>query len=755
MAISFTVSGNYTLDESSGIQNGVDGTPSGSPRPDSDITLATLQTDASAFYNYLFGNGAGELALDSTFSGNVGAAESSATLINATSSSNIGTLALTTSSGGAFDGTQDSGLMTTSGHEIYLVSALNGQAVLGKYDSDGNGSLDSYAYAVYMKPDGALDTNVNAQLFSVTFTAISNPTAGNTAAAYDEAVDLLQNVYVHASSSLQVNFDNMPSGANLFNDAAESAAGGGIIVFGMNPVINNGTTKYTNASDTIQTSQGGAGATIGVDNQMFNPGNGAYFTFVNDILNDFYAGPGGTLTETEADYAKNMKYASLIESTGASIDISQIQNQSDLAGMTITAYELSQAWQGVDLLSHRGEGSPVTIDAVKVYASDHTTVLESYSSGAEANLSQVINISITNGIASVTGLNSGYIVEWHTTSDHNQVLIQDTAGKFDLGGFGITSGSSQTTSLAGHAYAEDSGPAMTGHALPADDFVQVANAVNSTDTNSFTLAPGTDGLSSATGLGYTIVGSADTSGDYTWAYNDSSHTSITESYKGSALFSLSLNSATGGYTMTMLGTLPYSSLDLDTNNIKAGGPTGSIDVGTLNNGGDYVEIGGTYNNGTAGQVNASNANVGVNNGNLDSGESLSFSLFSSTGTLIPFYGLNMGTKTAQGATYHLYGVLDSDHTTVVDLGIQSLSKGGEITYSGNVLLDSIVVTETSGNAVKIGLAGVHLLLPPADTGFHFTAQLTDGDGDYAQLGFNAYVDGDGGGVDHSGVLFPA
>jgi hypothetical protein len=262
---------------------------------------------------------------------------------------------------------------------------------------------------------------------------------------------------------------------------------------------------------------------------------------------------------------------------------------------------------------------------------------------------------------------------------------------------------------------------------------------------------------------FTITGS-DTSGDYTWVYGSggTDQSTIIESYKGSQLFSLALDSSTGGYTMTMLGTLPYSQLNLDANNIKAGGPTGSIDVGTLNDGGDYVQITGTVNNtggqlnGTAGGVNASNGNVGVVNGNLDGGEALSFSLFTPANVLVPVYGLDMGTKTAQGASYHLYGILDSDHSTVVDLGTQSLAKGGTIHYAGNVLLDSIIVEETAGNAVKIGLAGVHLLLPPADAGFHFTAQLADGDGDTVSSSFNVYIDGNNDGtVDTAHVLFPA
>jgi hypothetical protein len=93
----------------------------------------------------------------------------------------------------------------------------------------------------------------------------------------------------------------------------------------------------------------------------------------------------------------------------------------------------------------------------------------------------------------------------------------------------------------------------------------------------------------------------------------------------------------------------------------------------------------------------------------------------------------------------------------VDLGTDGspLAKGGVIHYAGNDLLDAIIVEETAGNAVKIGLSGIHLLVAPEDAGFNFTAQLTDGDGDYATMPFTAYIDGNGGGVDHSLVGFPA
>jgi hypothetical protein len=272
-----------------------------------------------------------------------------------------------------------------------------------------------------------------------------------------------------------------------------------------------------------------------------------------------------------------------------------------------------------------------------------------------------------------------------------------------------------------------------------------------TASDSFTTYnAGHDGVGS-----FTIVGPPDGTGDYTWAYGSGGTdlSTIIESYKGSQLFSLHLDSSTGGYTMTMLGTLPFSSLNLDANNIKAGGPTGSIDVGTINDGGDFVQISGLTNTtfnaglgtltGTTGAVNASNGNVGVNNGNLDSGEVLEFQLFApGSGTPIGFYGLDMGTKTASSSSYEIYGLFHSDGK-IHDLGAANspLLKGGVIHYAGTDLLDAIFVKETSGNAVKIGLAGVHLLLPPADAAFHYTAQLTDGDGDSVTAGFNVFIDG--------------
>ena len=493
MALTITIANEtFTLDENGGLQNGPDGTPVGSPRDDSDVAASTLPT---AFADYLFGTDPGELGLDNSFPTDVGVAASSSTLIHVTSGSPVATLGFTDADGNAFDGTQSSGFFTDGGQEIFLMSSPDGQTVLGMYDSgDVDPDLDSVAFAVYMQTDGTLGTDEYAQLWSVTFVALANPVAGDdtTDNAFDDAVDLLQNVYIHATGALDIKFDNMPSSANLFNDAAENASGGGIFVFGRDVDV-SGSGKYTNASDTIHTSQGGDGATIGVNNQMFDPGEGAYFTFVTDIDDRYLSGLKNGLSSTEADYQQNMLYDSLIDSRGASVRISQTQGN-NAAGMTITAYDLASSYQGSQLIAHSGENQ-VDIDKVYVWDSTHTNLLESYTLGGPGDdgVSGTIDIAVTDGVASLTGLDDGMIVEWHTVSDHNQVLIEDTAGAWDLGGFGITQGAESTESLAGVAYVEDDHPSFTA---PISDGA-VDYSGGDSDTHTLNEDGGTDGIASS------------------------------------------------------------------------------------------------------------------------------------------------------------------------------------------------------------------------------------------------------------------
>ena len=102
-----------------------------------------------------------------------------------------------------------------------------------------------------------------------------------------------------------------------------------------------------------------------LNNQMFDPGDGAKFTFVKNPVADFLAGAPNGLDQNEADDADNIQYTGgTIETNSAFVRISQIQGNS-AATMRITALDIADSPQGRDLIS--AAGSPVAITAIRVF----------------------------------------------------------------------------------------------------------------------------------------------------------------------------------------------------------------------------------------------------------------------------------------------------------------------------------------------------------------------------------------------------
>jgi hypothetical protein len=278
---------------------------------------------------------------------------------------------------------------------------------------------------------------------------------------------------------------------------------------------------------------------------------------------------------------------------------------------------------------------------------------------------------------------------------------------------------------------DDDGPGITGQpqgSLTPNNLV-VANTVGANDSSSYSLTPGADGQKS-----FAIVGPADSSGDFQWTYNAGTTSAITGTYKGANLYSLSLN-ANGSYTFTMLGTIPNSTLNLNTDEIKAGGPdTFFIDVGALEND-QFVRL-----TGSPDPINESNAFVGVKNGNFDAGETMTFTLHEANGTQLSFLGLVIGSKSAQEASYNFVANKLGGGTVT---GSVSVAKGESLVIdpAGDVLLTSIVLTKVSGQATKIGLGDIDILVPAPDVVLDFGVRLTDGDDDFVGANFTASIDG--------------
>ena len=221
-------------------------------------------------------------------------------------------------------------------------------------------------------------------------------------------------------------------------------------------------------------------------------------------------------------------------------------------------------------------------------------------------------------------------------------------------------------------------------------------------------------------------------------------TAITGTYKGTDLYTLVLDSNTGGYTFTMTGELPGSTLDLSPDEvIKAGSPDNPIlEIGAAQND-DFVRMTANSTVGN-GNINESHGFVGVDNGNLDGGESLTFTLHEADGDLITFEGIQIGTKSAQGGTYTFVAHIAGGGLTDTVTGTETVKKNEAIvidaTDLGGETIDFIELTKVSGPATKIGIGDIHIIVPPVDVQLGFAVELKDGDNDPVTKSFVVDID---------------
>lgn len=494
MPISIAINGSVTLDESGALQDsGIAAPPE--DNNDSDVLLSTLPT---AFSDRLFV----DLALDDQFADDNGVAHSAGNYISLSGTGDVVSLGFTDSSGAALPvyGVDLVGsacnLTALDGGAITLFadSVLGNQVVYG-VDTQGH-----IVFAMYM--DVASDL-LSASVWTVQFEALDNPVDTN----HDDPLEMT-GLGVGAGTTTEFNFDELPSGANLFGMLGSGTSG--LIVFGTTTVLKNDGTYKNPGSDVIQTSQAGPNATIGINSQMFDAGESAYFTYVKNPDANFTS---SNLSPNEADDADNLLYGDgnaatddTIEATSAFLEVAQIQSGT-VASMSITAYDIDGSPQGRDLLLESG-GDAVAVTRVVVYAADGTTVLDDSDDPAGDNAN--ISFSFSGGVATVTGIEAGYRIEWYTSAPHDQVKIAGVTGKFDIGGFGVNEASSVSAPLTGVRF-EDDGPSvdleLAGDAelrvdestLPVMDSITAADLF-STNTADF----GTDGAG-ADGSVYALV----------------------------------------------------------------------------------------------------------------------------------------------------------------------------------------------------------------------------------------------------------
>src|SRR5262249_15483042 len=153
--------------------------------------------------------------------------------------------------------------------------------------------------------------------------------------------------------------------------------------------------------------------------QMFDPSEGAFFTYVNNPTT------GGT---KDAD---NINYNGYFQAKEAQAAISQTQGNGTVE-LTVQAFEITSPASGdptlgQDLINTAGTGSSVAITGVKIFNS----------TGQDVTNTGGRSFTINGGVADIKGLVAGDTFDWTTTSNHDQALISNVTGKWDIGAFNI------------------------------------------------------------------------------------------------------------------------------------------------------------------------------------------------------------------------------------------------------------------------------------------------------------------------------
>lgn len=666
------------------------------------------------------------------------------------------------------------------------ITSLSGDALYCVVDATGNFARIQDAGGVIYGAvgltgeviDNAVTHTASAGVQMVFFKPILHTDTGS----QDETINLGDALKVGADTAVTFNFEQLDAGNFLW--AAVGSGSSAMLITGrdLNVVDNGPPAKIGNIdkggndpSDAVNTSKAAA-TTIGVNAQHFAPtntGDGAtcVFTFVSGLASLELATPQYT-----GQNVKQIDYDDFVNVSSATINISQLTGGTT-ARMHFSFHEAGGGEgtanvDGVDHLAsaltpeegYTGANSYIGNQDDDSHLKDDTAVnigsvvingLEwFYDDASNGSLQGGIRVTITGNDVEVVGATAGDNIKVIAVNDpgnpldgtFNRINVQALQGSaaFDIGYISLDSGGLTSEDLGSHLYVDDDGPSI----LPSDDVskpnnLEVANETGASDSSLFVLDAGSDGQKS-----FRFTDTPDSTGDFRWSYVDASQTDIIGTYKGVNLYSVSLNS-NGTYTFTMLSELPGSTTGLTSTIIHAGGPTDTIDVAVAAPATGYARIVADSTVG-AGLVNASHGFVGVDNGNLDTNEQLTLSLFAADDSVIAFSGITIGTKSAQSCHYDYFVTMENgDFLQVGDDDL--VSKNGTITVmdpngADDNLIVAVTVFKVDGNAVKIGLGDIDFIFPPDDQQFTFNVEMKDGDDDAVSSSFTVDIDGDGDGL---------
>jgi Domain of unknown function (DUF5801) len=564
VALSININGTLELDQSSGLQDTGITTDDGN-----DIAYLSL---SSGFRTFL--SGLNITSDESNFASAVGAVNTAVnpgggtayvTVTGATAP--VTKLFFSASDGSQLSGQQafwdadnnsatpDVALQTVTGQNIYFWS-YNGGSYVVATTSNVAGQGDVVA-AFYLNPSS---DNTSASIEYVTFIPLLNPDTTNP----DDNVNFGKILNVSALSSLDFSLDNLPSGNFLFVDIGTSSAS--LLVSGLNPQLKADGSLSTHG-DSVNSSQGGTGATIGINDQHFDPGNTGVFSLVKGETGQ---NANGDLTATNIS---QLNYTDFINVSSAAVFISQVQGNpgtnytltldawtAGLGGKDSVTAVQQRSYLDNNLTTAPNDGTEGTSESAlrddsrsTIY---HVVVLDNNGMPvADATRGGASSSYVTfnsNGSVTVQHLNSQYTVQWYTdnpnTSDtvetFNRFWVTSNVGKLDIGKVSVIQSSTATTPVGQDLQAGDDAPTISFSGTPTnlqvDESALASGGLTHTLTTHaeenfatlFTKSFGTDGAATSNSTTYTLTG------------NTSGSTGLTDTLSGQVVVLVQTNATT-------------------------------------------------------------------------------------------------------------------------------------------------------------------------------------------------------------------
>jgi hypothetical protein len=697
MAVSISTSGFLRLDQTAGIQSG--GTLDKDDISLGQSTSPNIGPLPDTFESFLNGLTALNLANAATYGG---AQEDPAGsfITVATDGEPINDLFFSQADGTLFNGqvatytdaNDDTRNLTVAGSTapIHLYSFAGGDILIGSTEAPADvditnpASLDGsqVVFAYYLEENG---THTSADVWGVVFQPLEHVVDGDTAADHDDTLDFGDFLNVSATGNVSFDFDNLRSGKFLWVALGTESAGllltgrdlnvqttgrkDGLVVSGTN-----------DPSDAVNTSQGGTGATTGINNQMYTPGSTGVITFVTG----FDPLPTDAPDDAVGDNVKDIQYDGYINVTTAGVFISQTQGGGTV-NMTIGLYEADGDKSDPDLDVETGfnyigqEGgndnnSGAFIDdtgviVTTVVVMQGNTTVGTWTSGNDNTTIGGVTVDLDGNEAHVTGLTAGMevFVSSGSGDTFNRIQVSADAGTttFDIGRVDLTQAVTDVENIGGSVLIHDDGPGIAvdnatgtfvGSPLVAATDTWTHNAGTdelqsiSLTFDSYTIDGGT-AVSQNTSLG-TLTGT-DSDGNYVFTGT------LTDDFTNDGInnpqdvdFTLTFDPDADSYALT-LDTPPSTVTTFDTSqgSLRAGGPDAVQTLEFAGAGNDIVffgavataptsDVSGSDNDledlispdpdesqlealnvptliNTSTKMNVSTSGIGINNNNLD------------------------------------------------------------------------------------------------------------------------------------------